>query len=69
MGLGLSNAEEIVFLAATVPLLLSVKHNRDVFSQVAFTHIPESTKRAEFRVGPVDSTRKVARSKVAAVAG
>ena len=50
-----------------VPLLLSDNHNRGVFCQVAFPHISESTKRATFRITPIDSSQKVAYSKVSSV--
>ena len=59
--------EEIIFLATTVPLLLSDNHNRGVFCQVAFPHISESTERAKFLSAPVDSSLKVAYSKVSSV--
>ena len=56
--------EEIIFLAITVPLLLSDNNNRGAFVQVAFSHISESTERAKFRTAPVDSSLKVAYRKV-----
>ncbi len=56
-------SEEIIFLAATVPLLSSDNHNHGVFCQVAFPLISESTKRANFRIAPVDSSLKVAYSR------
>ena len=59
--------EEIIFLATSVPLLLSDNHNRGVFCQVAFPHISESMKRAKFWMAPVDSSLKVAYSKVSSV--
>ena len=42
-------------------------HNRCVFCQVAFPHISETTKRAKFRLAPVDSSLKVTYSKVSSV--
>ncbi len=55
--------------AATFPLLLSDNHNRGIFYQVAFHHISESTKQAKFRMAPVDSSLKVAYSKVSSTTG
>ena len=54
----LQAGEESILQAATVPLLLSDDHNRDVFCQVAFPHISVSTTRAKFRMAPVDSLLK-----------
>jgi len=53
----LSKAQETVFLAAIIPMLLSVNHHREAFCQVAFPGISESTKHAKLRVLPVDSLK------------
>ena len=50
LDLALPNAEEIVFLAATIPLLFTVDHHHGVFSEVAFPHISERTKREKERM-------------------
>ncbi len=62
--MALKVGEESVFLAATVPLLLSLNRRSIVFCQVAFPHISESTERVKFLTKPVDSSLKFAYSKV-----
>ena len=65
--MALCAGEEIIFLATTVPLLLSDNNNRGGFCQVAFPHISESTERAKLLLAPVDASLKVAYSKVSSV--
>ena len=53
----LAKDKETVFLAAMIPILLSVNHHREAFCQVAFSGISESTKHAKLRVLSVDSLK------------
>ncbi len=63
--LALLNAAKTVFLAATVPVLLSdIITTMAYFAKVASPHISESTERAKFRMAPIDSSLKVAYCKV-----
>ena len=66
--LGLSNAEDTVFIAATTPLLLNFNHQRELLLLSCVSpYLRHSTKRTKLRMLPVDSLMKVAYSKESSV--